>query len=84
MSDQRHKNVEWQLGDPIPTWERVEVAVLMDIRDALQAINNKLTGVGPTVHKIERNTRKITCHKCRRGPFLSYRGLHQHARLAHA
>lgn len=35
----RHKNAEWDLPGPkIGTWEQIQVAVLMDIRDELQTI----------------------------------------------
>lgn len=40
-NDTRLKNVNWAAGDngQAPTWERVQVALLMDIRDELQALN---------------------------------------------
>jgi hypothetical protein len=39
----RHKNVDWKLPDgPMQNWEQVYTAVLMDIRDELQALNRKL------------------------------------------
>jgi hypothetical protein len=34
----RKKNLDWNLPDTLTTWEQVAVAVLMDIRDELQAI----------------------------------------------
>lgn len=37
----RHKNVEWNLPDN-PPLEYAKLGVLMDIRDELQALNNKL------------------------------------------
>lgn len=39
----RHKNINWSLPDRFfENWEQVHAAILMDIRDELQAINNKL------------------------------------------
>lgn len=39
----RYKNIEWELPEEgIGTWENVQVAVLMDIRDELQALNRIL------------------------------------------
>lgn len=41
MRDTRKKNVNWTIAEPdgiVPTWERVGIAVLMDIRDELQAL----------------------------------------------
>lgn len=45
MADRRRKNVEWNIADEnggIPTWDRVGIAVLMDIRDELQRLNSLL------------------------------------------
>jgi hypothetical protein len=41
MVEQRFKNQEWALGNSrgrIGNWDKVQVAVLMDIRDELQEI----------------------------------------------
>jgi hypothetical protein len=39
----RHKNVDWNLPGPnVETWEQAQVAVLMDIRDELKALNATL------------------------------------------
>lgn len=35
----RHRSAAWTLNDPVKTWDEVQVAVLMDIRDELQALN---------------------------------------------
>lgn len=49
MTDQRKKNVNWTPADDtgsVPTWERVQVAILLDLRDELQDI-------GATLRRIE-------------------------------
>lgn len=38
----RHKNVDWDLPEVIGTWERVNTAILLDIRDELKRLNNLL------------------------------------------
>jgi hypothetical protein len=41
----RFKDIEWNLADDqgrVGTWERVQVAVLMDLRDELKRLNNLL------------------------------------------
>jgi hypothetical protein len=38
----RHKDIEWNCGDSPVTKDLVQIAVLMDIRDELKALNNKL------------------------------------------
>lgn len=38
----RHKDGDWTLPAKLDNWEQVIVAVLMDIRDELKAVNNKL------------------------------------------
>lgn len=44
MRDLRHKNIDWQLhaGTNGLDWSLVQVAVLMDIRDALHSLDAKL------------------------------------------
>lgn len=42
MSDTRHKNVVWRIGDGPISIEMATVAVLLDIRDELQEVNRKL------------------------------------------
>ena len=40
--------VDWELvkpGERIPTWQHVQVAVLMDLRDQLQIISRKLSAL---------------------------------------
>ena len=66
MSDQRLKNRDWEPGDKMgraPTWERVNTAILLDIRDELQALNRLLrcpnfTEIPRTLRSIRRNTAK--------------------------
>jgi len=46
VSDQRQKNKSWSVADKngkVTDWAQAQVAVLMDIRDELQAINSKLS-----------------------------------------
>lgn len=60
------KDVEWDLANNvgnIGTWQNVEVAVLMDIRDELKRINAALycgntLNIPNLLRQIERNTRK--------------------------
>ena len=59
----RHLNANWKLPEKIENWEQVRVAVLMDIRDELQALNDLLQcpafkAIPRTLEKIERNTKK--------------------------
>lgn len=65
MSDTRHKNGNWRLptsGNGSPeTWDAVKIAVLMDIRDELQALNRLLacpnfTAIPTVLRTIRRNT----------------------------
>jgi hypothetical protein len=67
-TDTRHKNVNWTLPtDPqngrIQTWQAVEIAVMMDIRDELQTLNGLLrcpnfVEIPRTLRAIKRNTSK--------------------------
>lgn len=93
MSDTRHRNVNWTIErNPMSnnvSFDGAQLAVLMDIRDELEALNAKLYGIGPTVHGIERytrttarNTSRARCPRCPR-VFDSSRGRDQHIRLAH-
>jgi hypothetical protein len=36
--DTRHKNANWNVGEKITDWRQCQLAVLMDIRDEMQAI----------------------------------------------
>ncbi len=66
MTDQRRANADWQVADndgSVPTWERVGIAVLMDIRDELQKLNNLLRcpnfiAIPRKLDAIRRNTTK--------------------------
>lgn len=58
----RHRDGDWDLPDDI-SWDKVPVAVLMDIRDELKTLNRLLRcpnflGMPHALDKIERNTRK--------------------------
>jgi hypothetical protein len=39
----RHKNENWSLNDRINSCDEASIAILMDIRDELQALNAKLS-----------------------------------------
>jgi len=41
MTDRPYKNWDWNIGTayPVPTWDQVKTAILLDIRDELQKIN---------------------------------------------
>lgn len=60
----RHKDAEWNLPGPsVTTWEQASVAVLMDIRDELKALNRTMqcrnTQMIPQyLRDIRRNTTK--------------------------
>ena len=72
---QNFQNEEWQLGNAkgeIGTWERVGIAVLMDIRRELRTLNRLLscphfTGMPHTLREIARNTKKRPTKKASRG-----------------
>lgn len=58
----RHRNVDWNLPDSIG-WDQVRYALLMDIRDELQALNRifrcqNFLLIPSKLDAIERNTRK--------------------------
>ena len=38
----RKKDVNWNLPEKAETWEQVQVALLMDLRDELKRLNNLL------------------------------------------
>lgn len=38
----RHKNTNWNLPDKCGSWEQASAAILMDIREELQALNRLL------------------------------------------
>jgi hypothetical protein len=60
----RYKDVNWTLPEgQIGTWQQVEVAVLMDIRDELKTLNALLrcpnfTQIPAKLEAIKRNTTK--------------------------
>lgn len=62
----KFKDIEWDLADSagnISTWERVQIAVLMDIRDELHRLNNVIQchnfiAVPGKLDRIIRNTTK--------------------------
>ena len=66
MSDTRHKNTQWVLKlNPDGTLQndRVQIAVLMDIRDELQTLNfifrcKNFVNLPHTLNRIDRRLRK--------------------------
>jgi len=66
----RFKDIDWDLADKatgnIGTWERVQIAVLMDIRDELRIVRQRLhvlecrnfIEIPRTLKRISRNTAK--------------------------
>jgi hypothetical protein len=66
MADRRRANIEWSVADEagnMPTWERVGIAVMMDIRDELKTLNRLLacpnfTAIPRKLDAIRRNTAK--------------------------
>lgn len=60
--DTRYAHCDWDLGSPI-TWGKVQLALLMDIRDELQKLNKLLRcenfqAIPTTLSHIAVNTRK--------------------------
>lgn len=65
MADTRHKNQEWNIGDTLNgvSWNQVQCAVLMDIRDELQRMNailhcSNFLAIPRKLDDIKRNTAK--------------------------
>lgn len=66
MGDIRHKNQNWRLPELVKntaSWDCVNAALLMDIRDELQQLNRFLIcdnaqAIPGLLRKIEANTRK--------------------------
>ena len=64
--DTRHANKIWTIGEQtgnVPTWERVGIAVLMDLRDELQRLNRLLAcpqflSIPSKLEAIRHNTRQ--------------------------
>lgn len=66
----RFRNVDWDIpagdsGRAPKTWEQVQVALLMDIRDELQTLNNvfrcpNALAIPKLLREIKRNTTKTT------------------------
>lgn len=74
VQDRTGPNVDWQVLDDqnnVETWERVSVAVLMDIRRELRALNQLLTCPNfttfpSTLRAIEKNTKTPKRKRSRR------------------
>ena len=66
MADRRKANQNWQVADKrgnVYSWENASVAVLMDIRDELQRLNNLLNcynfmQIPAHLKQLVKNTRK--------------------------
>ncbi len=66
MIDQTRPDGNWDVAEPdgrVPTWERVGVAVLMDIRRELRRLNDAIycpnfVAIPRTLAAIRRNTAK--------------------------
>lgn len=75
MTDTRRKDVEWSITDAagmVPTWERVGIAVLMDIRDELKRLNaaiycQNFLAIPHTLKRISHNTAKPKAKRKARG-----------------
>jgi hypothetical protein len=71
MVDRRHKDGKWQAGDSdgvVPTWERAQLAVLMDLRDELKKLNRVLEcpnflAIPSYLRSINRKTARIPAKK---------------------
>jgi len=58
-----HRNTDWKLPDDIGSWERVNTALLMDIREELRVLNRRLScpdfiAIPRTLKAIKLNTTK--------------------------
>lgn len=66
MIDRTRPDVNWEIAFPngeVPTWERVSIAVLMDIRRELKRLNaaiycDNFLGIPQDLRQIRRNTAK--------------------------
>lgn len=69
----RHKDASWTLSDRVLSWEEVNTAVLMDIRDELKTLNAVLRcpnfmEIPRTLRTIRANTSKPKRRKLRIAP----------------
>ena len=48
----RHKNVDWFFEDKLCSWEEVQVAVMMDIRDELKFLNGSMNSIKHFFHNL--------------------------------
>lgn len=60
----RHKNAQWNLNEKVQSYEELNAAVLMDIRDELQTLNRLLAcpnfvGMPQVLKQIRRNTANL-------------------------
>lgn len=64
----RFKNVDWSLPEKAASWEKTQAAILMDIRDELQRLNELLhcvnfTSIPSKLEQIKLNTTKPKARK---------------------
>lgn len=64
----RHKDANWNLSDPVHTYDEVQTAVLMDLRDELKKLNGTLqcTNFLNIPYKLDRIVRNTTKPRKRR------------------
>ena len=71
MADRRRANEDWLIANEegvVPTWERVGIAVMMDIRGELQNLNGLLRcpdfqSIPRTLRAIRQNTNRKKAKK---------------------
>jgi hypothetical protein len=61
----RQKDVSWNVGDKPETWEQVNCAVLMDIRDELKTLNRSMDQMNSAAARMDLVLR---CHNTTRIP----------------
>ena len=59
----RHKDATWNLSEPVKSWEEINCALMMDIRDELKRLNTLLhcsnfVGIPSTLTAINGKLRK--------------------------
>lgn len=67
----RHKNSNWELPDSLTSFDQAALAVLMDVRDELQHLNQTLDGantrsIPTTLREISSRLQKVVEQTCRR------------------
>jgi hypothetical protein len=91
VTDTRHRDVNWTIhrnDNGTVSYEAAQLAVLMDIRDELKRIRQRVDcaetlSIPRLLRSIVRNTARQRCRVCPRS-FETARGLVQHVRRAHS